>query len=357
MGILHIRTPCNVGRLGALALLTLGLLAGARAAPPAALPGRGVPFHKGVVYSSWDGTYPHPEAWRAHLDEFQAWGVEWIEVMTFAHQPAVDGPHIQVMPAARWPAQFVDEARRRGFRILLKPHVWSRQFYDGSKRWRGSIQMDDDAEWAAWFHQYERFIVREAQQAAKHGVELFSVGLEYVHATKPAHSARWRALIQKVRRVYPGRLTYAADGNHELAHVDFWYALDAIGVDAYFSLGQGTHAAALAAGWVPHLARLEALATRFGKPVIFTEAGYPSVEGATASPWRWPSGQETADPLLQARAYQALMVACTGRPWCRGVFWWKLYERPESTPQTHDYTPRGKPALQVLLRWYRQPIP
>ncbi|MCB9523102.1 MAG: hypothetical protein H6702_06940 [Myxococcales bacterium] len=356
MGILHIPRPCNVGRVAALALWACACLAPAAAAPPEP-PWAAVPFQKGVVYSSWDGSYPHRDAWQAHLDELQAWGVEWIQVMTFAHQPAVDGPGIEPAPAERWPGAFVDAARRRGLRILLKPHVWSRQFYDGSKRWRGDIRMDDPAEWARWFDQYERFIVREAQQAARHGVETLSVGLEYVHATKPAHTARWRALIQAVRRVYPGQVLYAADGNHELDHIAFWDALDAIGVNAYFSLGDAAHPAALAAAWVPHLARLEALATRHRKPILLTEAGYPSVEGAAARPWQWPTGREVADPLGQAQAYQALLVACTGRPWCRGVYWWKLYERPESTPLTHDYTPRGKPALDVLRRWYGRPIP
>jgi hypothetical protein len=322
-------------------------------AGPAAAP-EALPFQRGLVYSSWDGSYPHAEAQRAHLDRFEAMGVQWLEVMTFARQPAVDAPAIQVSPAQKWPRAFIAEARRRGFRVFLKPHVWSPQFYDGSKRWRGSIRMADAAGWDRWFAYYERFLLAEAKRAAESGVEMLSVGLEYVEASK--HGARWRALIAKVRRVYPGMLTYSADGNHELGHIDFWDALDVIGVNAYFALSDGADPApvALALGWLPHLIRMEALVTRFKRPVVFTEAGYPSIVGAAARPWQWPNGQEEADAALQARAYEQLMVACTSVPWCRGVYWWKWYERPESTPVSHDYTPRGKPAEAVLARWYRR---
>lgn len=344
----------------ALALLALLALPGfAPSAAPALEPWPGAGFARGVVYSSWDGTYPHTARWTADLDHFAALGVTWIEVMTFAEQPRIDRPEIQPMPAAAWPRAFVAEARRRGFRVLVKPHVWSRQFYDGSNRWRGSIAMPDAEAWRRWFAAYGVFIEREARLAAEAGAEMFSVGLEYVEATR-GHTAEWRALIARVRAVYPGLLTYAADGNHEARHVGFWGDLDVIGVDAYFDVGHGRWPGGvdLWLGWLPHIAWMRQLSARHGKPIVFTEAGYPSIEGGTAAPWRWPTGRERPDPALQARAYDALMRACAAGDWCRGVFWWKYYERPErGTSHAHDYSPRGKPAEAVLARWYRTPAP
>ncbi len=310
-------------------------------------------FQRGVVYSSWDGSYPHHEAQVAHLDRFEQLGITWIQVLTFAHQPRVDRPEIELMPARKWPRAFIDAARRRGFRVLLKPHVWSREFYDGSKRWRGSIAMADEVAWKAWFAAYERFIVREARFAKAAGVEMLSVGLEYVEASK--RGADWRRLVRSVRAVYDGALTYAADGNHELGHIDFWDALDVIGVNAYFKLAEADSPSlfTLLVGWVPYLIKMHGAASRSGRPVVLTEAGYPSVRGATRAPWQWPSGKEPVDLALQARGYDALMWACTSMPWCRGVYWWKWYERPERTSHAHDYAPDGKPAEAVIRRWYR----
>jgi hypothetical protein len=311
-------------------------------------------FQRGVVYSSWDGSYPHQRAWTAHLDHFEALGVTWIQILTFAHQPQVEGPRIVPTDARRWPTAFVKAARARGFRILVKPHVWSREFYDGSKRWRGSIKMGDEARWRSWFENYERFIVAEAKLAATAGAEMFSVGLEYVEATRGRGRA-WRRVISRVRAVFPGTLTYSADGNHELAHIDFWDALDVIGVNAYFDVGEPRWPGhlGLVAGWAPHLARIGRIARRFDRPVVFTEAGYPSVEGATRRPWQWPSREQVPAPALQGAAYDALLLAATEVPWFAGVFWWKYYERPENTSHAHDYTPRGKPAEAVIRKWYR----
>ena len=313
-------------------------------------------FHRGAVLSSWDGTYGHRAGWEAQLARFERLGVRWIELLTFAEQPDIHAPRIRPDAPDRWPAELVDAARARGFRIFLKPDVWSRQFYaSGSKLWRGDIEMTSEADRAAWCGEYERFIVAEARQAGRHGVEMFSVGLEYVRVTR-TEEACWRRLIAAVRAVYPGLLTYSADGNHEMEHVRFWDALDVIGVNAYFRLSDEAqpNAGALAAGWTPYLARMAALARRHGKPIVLTEAGYPSVVGAATAPWQWPTGGEVADPGLQARAYEALLGACAGQAWCAGVYWWKWYEVPERhVPHSHDYSPEDKPAEAILEAWYK----
>ena len=45
----------------------------------------------------------------------------------------------------------------------------------------------------------------------------------------------WIELIQKVRAVYQGQLTYAANYDN-YQEVDFWEHLDFIGINAYFPL-------------------------------------------------------------------------------------------------------------------------
>lgn len=318
----------------------------------AAAPGLPADFQRGVVYSSWDGSYPAAGKHAEHLAHFESVGVGWLQLMTFAHQPDVNRPEIR-FGRSPWPSAFIKQARAKGMKILVKPHVFSSQFYDGSKRWRGSIIMQTPADTAAWFANYERFIVDQAKRAAADGVEMFSIGLEYVAMTK-GNAAHWRRIIKAVRAVYPGKLTYSADYNHETGHIDWWDALDVIGVNGYFKLAdtESPDAATLALGIAPHVAKCAALAEKFKKRIVFTEIGFPSVPRAAMRPWQWPSADETPDPALQARLFETVFQACSHAKWCGGMYWWKYYEMPEKTPHTVDYTPKNKPAEAVLKRWY-----
>ena len=312
---------------------------------------------KGVVYSAWDGSYRDERRWRRDLEYFHSLGVNWIQLMTFAEQRKVNAPYVESNRRRPWPKEFISAARKKGFKIFLKPHVWSREFYDGSQRWRGSIKMEDDEAWSRWFKDYSTFIVMEAERAEKYGVDAFSIGLEYVESTR-TQGHRWRVLIDRVRRVYSGLLTYSADGNHEAEHVDFWPLLDFIGINAYYELSTPILPGGfdLDVHWSGPLTRIQALQRRYGKQVVFTEVGYPSTDHATAQPWRWPKAGDPPNAARQAQAYESLFRVWSKQPFFGGLFWWKFYETPEnSVPLDVDYTPRDKPAEAVLKRWYSTP--
>ena len=102
----------------------------------------------------------------------------------------------------------------------------------------------------------------------------------------------WRSLIADVREVYGGELTYSANWYREFEEVPFWDALDYIGIQVYFPLADSTGSKmsldAFKAAWAPHVARIEALQQRVGKPVLFTEVGYP--EPPRMRPWSRGSG-------------------------------------------------------------------
>ena len=309
-------------------------------------------FARGVVYSSWDGTYRNIARWTADLAHFKNIGVNWIQIMTFARQPSVNGPRIHVDARRATPDAFVRAARKAGFKILLKPHVWSPQFYDGSRRWRGSIVMANDRDWQLWFKEYTSFMLGQARFAQKMGIEMLSVGLEYVEASK--RTSEWRTVIRAIREVYDGQLTYAADGNHESDHIEFWNDLDVIGMNGYFALDapDRTTVGRLLMAWLSKALKLASLSAQYDRPILFTEAGYPSVLGSIRAPWQWPSGTEEVDLEGQAVAYEAYLKPSRLRHGF-AAFWWKYYERPEGKiPISHDYTPRNKSAEDVLKKWY-----
>jgi hypothetical protein len=249
-------------------------------------------------------------------------------------------------------------AREAGIRTILKPHLWLRRPTPGA--WRGEIAMTSDAEWRAWFASYRRFLLHYAALAERLEIPILVVGTE-LRSTVRERPDEWRALIRAVREVYPGRLTYAANWYREVEEVTFWDELDFIGVQGYYPLSAEPLPTVeeLVAAWQPHVAALEALHREYHKPILFTEIGYVSRPGTTAEPWLWP--QATADREVtetgvaaQARAYEAFFRAFWHRPWLAGAHFWKWYPGRRGTAAAGrvDFSPQGKPAEEVLRRWY-----
>lgn len=88
----------------------------------------------------------------------------------------------------------------------------------------------------AWFASYTALMVQLAGLAEQLHLEAFSVGLELARlSTNRQNLPLWTQLIEQVREVYSGPLTYSAFFPEFLA-VPFWSQLDIIGLDAYFEL-------------------------------------------------------------------------------------------------------------------------
>ncbi|MGH9464654.1 MAG: glycoside hydrolase family 113 [Thermoanaerobaculia bacterium] len=333
--------------------LTVGLLAAQGLAAGADDRQRGV---------SWVAGGPVAEGDLAPLAEL---GVDWIVQTPFGWQEAVDSPVVRRITDGHvlWGER--DEgleattrlARAHGIRTLLKPHLWVR--HGGPEAWPGAIAMASDAAWDAWFASYRDFLLHYARLTERLGIEALAVGTE-LHGAAAARPQAWRDLIAQVRDVYSGKLTYAANWNGEFEEIAFWDDLDWIGIQAYFPLAEHERPTLeeLVAGWRRHLPALEALHRRTGKPILFTEIGYRSVASAAIAPWRWPEeAAETIDIDTQARCYEAFFAAVWPQPWLAGAFFWKWYPRAKAhfeVPWATDFTPQGKPAEEVLRRYYRQ---
>ncbi|MBE7700476.1 hypothetical protein H9623_09190, partial [Oerskovia sp. Sa1BUA8] len=253
-----------------------------RPAPFAGAPVAGMTWGWTGVRGTWDG----PEA-RRSMDELEALdAVTWVAVTYAAEQATAQSTHV---PLDQEPTVTDDEvrfavreARRRGWRVCLKPVVNSA---DGT--WRGHIGFFDqdvpgEPTWDAWFASYTTFVVHHARIAAEEGVEMFSVGCEMVRAD--AREDEWRELVRQVREVYPGLVTYNCDKYQE-DRLTWWDAVDVISSSGYYPTGT----------WEEHLDRIERVVAREDKPFVFLEAGCPSREGSADRPNDWtlagaPSG-------------------------------------------------------------------
>ena len=302
----------------------------------------------GITHPSWWNDEYLSSASDRMLGEIASTGAGWVVIVPTWYQATRRGSVIAADPqksasdaAVR---HAINVAHELGLKVLLKPHVDLQNDSD----WRGNIRPDDPD---AWFASYRSFIGHFADMATSLGVEELSVGTELVGVS--GQTSRWRSVIGDVRSRYDGPLTYAANFD-EYASIQFWDALDLIGVDAYFELSSVPTAdvGALGAAWQPIERDLAAFSARWSRPILFTEAGYTSQVGTATEPWNWLISEVPA-PAEQAAGYEALFRTFWDEPWFAGVHWW-MWDDFEGgdEDQALDYTPRGKPAEGVLRSWF-----
>jgi hypothetical protein len=241
-------------------------------------------------------------------------------------------------------------ALKAGIKTMLKPHLWVRN------GWPGDILMKSDTSWQHWFENYETFIIHYATLAEANKIEIFCIGTELQNTTK--REVEWRALISKIRKVYSGKLIYAANFHEEYEHIKFWDALDYIGVQAYFSLAnkQEVTLLELVNKWKAPLASIERVHKKFNKPVMFTEIGYRNDKQAAIEPWTWPSEMRevSVSEETQALCYQAFFQSAWNKPWLAGAYFWKWYPKGPRRSSGSDFTPQGKQAEKILKENYRK---
>ena len=287
------------------------------------------------------------------LTQLKDLGVTWISVTPFGFQRR---PSDSVIRWSRSGGGETDErlravvtqAHTRGISVMLKPHIWLRP-----PAWVGMVASQTEADWEAWFASYRTFILHYAVLAEETGMEALCIGNELKGTTD--REREWRNLIADIRGVYNGDLTYGAHAD-ELWTLPFWDALDYIGVSAYFSLANklSPTRTEMVAAWHPHVSRLGKLSAKWDRPVLFTELGYRSVDFAAQYPWNF-DGTTQVNLELQADAYRAFFEAVWPQPWFAGVHWWKWRSSlDDGGAGNDDYTPRLKPAEDVLKRYYKR---
>ena len=90
----------------------------------------------------------------------------------------------------------------------------------------------------------------------------------------------------------------------------------------------------------------------YGKPLVFTEIGYRSVDGTNRAPWDWGK-LAAADPGEQADCYAAMYdVWSKESAWMTGPVLVGVGRHRAGAGDT-GYNPRGKPAEDVLRQWQR----
>lgn len=323
----------------------------ANADRPVPLPAQrlSVNFHRGISFSHEVGAdwgYGSDRALR-ELERIRALGANAIALVPYAFTRAPSETHIYfgTDESDDRVIRTLAVAHHLGLATALKPQLWA------GRGFTGDIAFGTDSEFERWFALYRRWLLHFARMAELQDVELLVIGTELGGIS--GREAAWRGLIHDLRRVYRGRLTYAAHWGRDFEELKFWDALDYLGVNMYYPLAATGESPRADSSEVQALmATFAGLAKKYGKPVLFTEVGYPASAGAAAEPWKEDGGP--LDPELQQRCYATVFEAFYDQPWFAGLYWWKWPSHGLGRRDDPSYSPLGKPALEVLARWYSQ---
>lgn len=322
---------------------------------------------------------------RKVLAELRTDGIRHVEIVCRGAQDDIDSTRIRPdeheLPRSDLVA-LVEAALAQGITPILKPHL----IVGGSANDRGEIGLDwgadDAAVEAQWFDSYFNFISTYARISAEECLPCLVLATELpslvadTAETGLRRDQEWRFLAARVRGIFPGLLTYAANSS-SVADITWWDAMDYIGLNAYFTLttDPAPNLETIEKGWVRntipntrrafHLrgkdpvdipAQLAAISARFNRPVAFTEIGYRSADYAASDMhdqgYVWLT--RSVNQRLQADLLTGMYKTFADKPWFRGAYIWARHAGDEDRShqrylRSHDV--RGKEAEQVIRRW------
>lgn len=278
-------------------------------------------------------------------------------IMPFGYIKSLDHPEVKYNSDRQWfgetkkgAEQYISMLHKNGVSVMLKPQIW---VWKGE--FTGKIKMNNEEDWLTLEKSYEKFILDYADLANTSKVELFCIGTELEQFIKH-RPAYWEQLIKKVKTVYKGKLTYAANWD-EYTRTPFWNLLDYIGIDAYFPLNEDKtpSMAQLKEGWVKHKEAIKSLSEKENKPILFTEYGYRSVDYTGSKPWEVDYSKTSVNLEGQVNATQVILETFWNEDWFAGGYVWKWFTFHDKAGGEHDprFTPQNKPAEETLRLFYK----
>jgi len=296
------------------------------------------------------------KAGQEHVDPVVKVNANYAAVMPFGFARNLNSPNIIFNTEQQWygetrqgAKQYIGLLRKNGIKIMLKPQIW---IWRG--KFTGDLMMKSEEDWKTLETSYSEFILTYAELAQETKAEIYCIGTELEEFVKN-RPRFWTDLIAKVRHIYKGKLTYAANWD-EYTRAPFWMKLDYIGVNAYFPLSQERHPtlAQLKSGWQLWKTKLESVSDEYDKPILFTEFGYRSMDYTAKKPWLVDQNRMEVNLGAQADATLAVFDVFWKEDWFAGGFIWKWFVHHNKSGGSGDnrFTPQNKPAENVIQNFY-----
>ena len=283
---------------------------------------------------------------------------EWVAIVPYAFIGSNDAS-VRFGSSRQWWGErkegvikSVELAKANNLKVMIKPQIWMRG------RWIGEMDYENEEEWRIWEDSYEKYLMSFVEIAEKMGVEMLCIGTEIEIASQKRENY-WRDLIQKVKNNYSGLLTYSSNWD-SYKSIPFWDALDYIGISAYFPLTDADtpNVYYLKYKWGGIKKKLRSFSNKMGRPVLFTEYGYLSVDGCADKTWELEKKRRelAANQKAQSNALEALYSVFWDEEWWAGGFLWKWYPngKAQEGRREKDYTPQGKISEQTIKKWYQK---
>lgn len=276
----------------------------------------------------------------------------YVSLMPFAFLQSTKSPEVRFNFNRQWFGetdkglkQYAKVFHNNGIKIMVKPQIWvSRGEYTGY------VEMQNEEDWKMLESTYTKFIVTFASIAEEINAEIFCIGTELQKFVEQRPHF-WKNLIEQIRKVYNGKLTYAANWD-EYKRIQIWKDLDFIGIDAYFPITESKTPTIqeFEEGWKPYKKEIYNISKDFNKPILFTEYGYRSVDYAGRKPWESNRIQGQVNLQAQANGLQAIHNQFWKEEWFAGGFVWKWFLNHEKVggAKNNRFTPQNKPAEELL---------
>ena len=291
-----------------------------------------------------------------HIDPILHLNANYAAIMPFGFIRDLQHPEVVFNSERQWfgetlegVKQYIKTLKKDHIKIMMKPQIWV---------WRGEftglINMKTEEEWLQLESTYSNFILEYAKVAEDTNTEIFCIGteLENFVANRPEF---WKQLITKIRSVYKGKLTYAANWN-EYTKTSFWDELDYIGIDAYFPLSdkQTPTIQDCKQGWKKYKSEIKSYSEVYNKPILFTEFGYRSVDFTARSPWVSDVDMNGVNLDAQVNATHAIFDEFWNEDWFAGGFIWKWFHAHDKVGGEDDsqFTPQNKPVEETVRKYY-----
>lgn len=334
-------------------------------------------LHKGMSfgYLAKRGYYATPAA-SAEVDRMAELGVTWVALMASVMQNTFASTRLyqdfEFTPGDHELEAIIARFHAKGIRVMLKPMV---ECHDSA--WRGNINFPDGDQqiqgrianyWEPWFDSLRQSVAHYGRLAARTGCEAYCIGCELYAAEQARHNARWSRVVAAAREAYAGPLVYDAQPPTLLTldEPPAWLGtLDAVCISYYSPAADrpGASAAEMVEKLRPTVEGLRRASEKLGGlPIIFGETGCRSAAGAAMNPSEYRTPGAYA-PGEQANFLEAMCTLFWDQPWWLGFYWWKWDEQQDRPHYRADpagdtgFTLAGKPAADVMRRWFARPAP
>lgn len=260
-----------------------------------------------------------------------------------------NNPEVTFNSEGQWEGETLDgiatavtEAHKKGLKTMVKPQLWGWDIFTGT------FHFETEKDWQKFEGDYEKFILAYAELAESVDSEVFCIGTELADFVEE-RPTYWDSLIVKVKKVYTGKLTYAENWD-AFDKIHFAKQLDFIGVDAYFPLTEEISPTVkeYEKGWGKWKTKMENFSDTIGKPILFTEWGFRSIDKNGAKPWEF-GNNPNINFENQSKAYEATFNQFWEEKWFAGGFLWKWFPSLKDGNKIDDgFTPQNKPGEKVL---------